>query len=68
MCILCDTRLYKKGLKIFNESDYEIDMERLIFQVNRKNFIRHRCHKRSKKRGKNSECRYIQKAKFIGAN
>ena len=36
MCILCDTRLYKKGLKIFNESDYEIDMERLIFQVNKK--------------------------------
>ena len=27
---------YKKGVKIFNESDYEIDMEGLIFQVNKK--------------------------------
>ena len=68
MYILCDTRLYKKGLKIFNESDYEIDVERLIFQVNKKNFIWHRCNKTSQKRGKNNDGRYIRKAKFIDAN
>ena len=37
MCVLCDIRLYKKGLIIFNESDYENDTERLIFQMHKKN-------------------------------
>ena len=39
----------KKGIKIFNESDYKIDMEGLIFQLNSKNYISHKCHETLKK-------------------
>ena len=34
--IICSRCLYKKSVKIFNESDYEIDMEGLIVQLNKK--------------------------------
>ena len=54
MCVLCDKRLYKKDLIIFNENDWENDTERLMFQLHKKN-ICHRCHETLKKRGKNNE-------------
>ena len=31
VCVICNRCLYKKCVKVFNESDYEIDMERLVF-------------------------------------
>ena len=34
--VICGRCLYKKSVKIFNESDYEIDMEGLIVQLNKK--------------------------------
>ena len=36
VCVICKRCLYKKGVKICNESGYEIDMGGLIFQVNKK--------------------------------
>ena len=60
MCVICKRCLYKKGVKIFNESDYEIDMKGLIFQVNKKNNICHACHKTLKK-GR-MECRQLWSA------
>ena len=35
--VICNRCLYKKSVKKFNESDYEIHMEGLTFQVNKKN-------------------------------
>ena len=36
VCVICNRCLYKKSVKIFNYSDYKIDMEGLIFHVNKK--------------------------------
>ena len=43
--VICNRCLYKKSVKIFNESDYEMYMEGLTFQVNKKNQICHTCRK-----------------------
>ena len=49
MCASYVTCLYKKSVKVFNKSDYEINMDVLIFQVNKKTYICHTCHKTLKK-------------------
>ena len=47
--VICNRCINKKRIKIFNESDYKIDMEGLIFQLNSKNYISHKCHETLKK-------------------
>ena len=49
MCVICNRCLYKKSVKIFYGGDYKIDMEGLVFQINKENYICHACHKTLKK-------------------